>query len=267
MQITDQLNNRLTIIHPPQRIVSLVPSQTELLFDLGLEDQLAGITKFCIHPEHLKRNATVVGGTKNPNLGLIRSLGPDLIVANKEENREEDIRKLAEWFPVYVSDVTDRSTAFGMINQLGAINHKSELAGKIVSEIEESFSQIQPLRDMKAAYLIWNDPVMLAGPDTFIGAMLDECGIENAYKGSEHYPKVSEAELKAMDPDLILLSSEPFPFSEKHLTRYADITPNARVMLVDGESFSWYGSHMIRSAKYLAEFTAGLQIRTNSHLK
>lgn len=267
MQITDQLNNRITIEHPPQRIISLVPSQTELLFDLGLGDRLAGITKFCIHPEHLRKEITVVGGTKNPDIEKIRSLKPDLIIANKEENREEDIRILAEWHPVYVSDVTDRDSAVEMIRHMGTITDRSEQAEQLITEIEDAFSDIRPVSEISAAYLIWNEPMMLAGPGTFIDSILRECGIENAYKGNERYPEVSDTELKAMSPDLMLLSSEPFPFGEKHLARYSSIDPNSKVMLVDGESFSWYGSHMIRSAAYLAEFAASLQKKTNVNLK
>ncbi len=267
MQITDQLNNRLTIENPPQRIISLVPSQTELLFDLGLKDRLAGITKFCIHPEGLRKEINVVGGTKNPDIEKIRDLKPDLIVANKEENREEDIMKLAEWYPVYVSDVTDRSSAVEMIRHLGTVADHTEQAEQIIAEIENAYSHILPVNRTSAAYLIWNEPMMLAGPGTFIDAMLRECGIENAYKGSERYPEVSENDLKAMGPDLILLSSEPFPFSEKHLESYSSIDPKSNVILVDGESFSWYGSHMIRSAAYLTEFTTSLQNKTNVNLK
>ena len=266
MQITDQLNNHLTIDHPPQRIVSLVPSQTELLSDLGLEERIAGVTKFCVHPEDIRRRTPVIGGTKDPDLERIRELQPDLVIANKEENREQDIKTLMSYLPVYISDVTDRDSAFQMILQVGKLTGTAQQAADIRSGIESAFSTIIPSAGLTAIYLIWNEPMMIAGKDTFIDAMLNECGIENAYKGTERYPEISADDIRSMNPDLILLSSEPFPFREKHVEHYVSLNNSSRIILVDGEAFSWYGSRMKNSAAYLSEFTRSLR-NESTHLK
>jgi ABC-type Fe3+-hydroxamate transport system substrate-binding protein len=264
MQITDQLNNQLTIDHPPQRIVSLVPSQTELLYDLGLGKKLAGVTKFCVHPEDIRSRTTVIGGTKDPDLERIQDLKPDLVIANKEENREQDIRTLMTYCPVYVSDVTDRESALQMILHVGKMTYTSEKAIEIISGIESAFKIIIPSEGLTAIYIIWNNPMMLAGEDTFIDAMLKECGIKNAYSGKERYAEITADDVCSMDPDLIMLSSEPFPFSEKHVDIYTALNPRSRVILVDGESFSWYGSRMRTSATYLSEFSSSLKNKSKT---
>lgn len=252
----DQIGRMVVIPKGPQRIVSLVPSQTELLFDLGLNDRVAGITKFCIHPEDWFRNKARVGGTKQLHLDTIESLQPDLIIANKEENNREDIERLEKQFPVWVSDVNDLESAIVMIREIGKITgvESTDLLQKIRSE----FDKIKPTSvNRRVLYLIWKKPYMAAGSDTFVNDMLRRCGLENVVSGLR-YPELTESEIADLKPDLIFLSSEPFPFGPTHMRDLQGFLPNTEVILVDGEMFSWYGSRLKLAAKYLNELTRSI---------
>ena len=254
-------------IQKPTRIVSLVPSQTELLYDLGLNEEVVGITKFCIHPTTWFRNKERVGGTKNVNIEKIKALKPDLILANKEENVKEQLMELAENTVVWVSEISNLKEALEMIETIGIITVKRNEAKEMVHTIDLSFTQIiKPSQKLKAAYMIWRDPYMVAGGDTFIHNMMQYCGLENVFDKVLRYPVVSihckhtvsndELEinlpnsLSANDCDLILLSSEPYPFAQKHIDELQKYLPKALIMLVDGEMFSWYGSRLQYSAAY-----------------
>ncbi|MEL7220655.1 MAG: helical backbone metal receptor [Bacteroidota bacterium] len=251
MKHTDQLGRTITLTNsPPQRIISLVPSQTELLADLGLEEQAVGITKFCVHPVHWRKEKTIIGGTKQLHLDRIRALQPDLIIANQEENDKEQVEVLAESFPVWVSKVVDLESALEMIAQVGTICHKSEAARALVKQIQDRFAQLPEMPKRRAAYLIWRKPYMVSGGDTFIHAMLQKAGFDNVFGEQKRYPEVSIANLQAANPEVILLSSEPFPFKEKHLAELQKHCPQAVIKLVDGELFSWYGSRLLHSASY-----------------
>lgn len=233
------------------RIVSLVPSQTELLVDLGLRDKLVGITKFCVHPAGLKKEVQLIGGTKNAKIDLIRSLNPDLVIGNKEENNQADIEVLQEMFPTWMSDIFNLEDALDMIQKVGAITGTSERASEIISKIQTNFAQLENLKSSSKTvlYLIWKNPYIAAGPNTFIDAMLSTLGFQNAMQ-EERYPEVK---LEALDPDLIFLSSEPYPFKEKHIEELQNQFPNSQVVLVDGEYFSWYGSRLIGAPAYFEE--------------
>lgn len=249
---TDQIGNTLELKKIPKRIVSLVPSQTELLCDLGLENELVGITKFCIHPEHVFRSKKRVGGTKKLDFKAIRELLPDLIIANKEENEESQIRELMKEFPVWVSDIKNMNEAISMISELGKITGREEISQLLVKKISESFSIIQVSKYRSAAYLIWNEPLMSVNGDTFINDMMKRIGFINVFENrGERYPKTDFEELSKLNPEFILLSSEPFPFKEKHRNFFQEKFPMSKVLLVDGEMFSWYGSRLIKSAPYL----------------
>ncbi|MEW6467896.1 MAG: helical backbone metal receptor [Bacteroidota bacterium] len=247
----DQLNREVVLEKKPSRIVSLVPSQTELLHDLGLENEVVGITKFCIHPETWYRSKTRVGGTKKLDLEKIRALQPDLIIGNKEENEEGQVRALMQEYRVWMSDIRTLDEACGMIRSIGSITGREKEADRMVSSIRKGFSDLVPdTRKLRTAYLIWNDPIMVAAKGTFIDDLLSRCGLENVFSASR-YPETSEEELKERAPELILLSSEPFPFKEKHVTRFAQLCPGSKVVLADGEMFSWYGSRLLQAPPYL----------------
>lgn len=237
----------------PKRIVSLVPSQTELLVDLGLEEQLVGITKFCIHPDKTYKSISKVGGTKDFNIEKIRALQPDLIIGNKEENEEKGILALMQEFPVWMSDIKTFEDALQMIDGIGELTGTSSQSQKIRTGIEHNFEALSVSPKNKTiAYLIWKGPYMLAGQDTFIHQMIGKMGLQNAC-AENRYPEYSPEALTALNPDYIFLSSEPYPFKEKHMEEFRSLCPNAKVLIVDGEAFSWYGSRLLQSPDYFRE--------------
>lgn len=239
----------------PQRIISLVPSQTELLADLGVADRLVGITKFCIHPADQLRGKAIVGGTKTLHLDRIHALRPDLIIANKEENTREQIEELQGQYPVHVTDVVTLADALAMIRDVGALVGKEQAAGAMAQQIEQTLgppaSAPGPVSAAPTvAYLIWRKPYMAAGCDTFIHAMLEAAGFRNAFASQPRYPELTPDHLRTAHPDLIFLSSEPYPFREQHIAELQAVCPDARVFGVDGEVFSWYGSRLVRAGDY-----------------
>ncbi len=252
---TDQLGRSVELAQTPKRIVSLVPSQTELLYDLGLEDEVVGITKFCVHPKEWFDNKRRIGGTKNPNIESILALEPDLIIANKEENLEEHIEKLAAKVPVWVSDVTNLDSAVDMIKQVGDLVGKEHEAGQLSTGIQNGFKNIQPKTPLRVAYLIWRNPYMTVGGDTFIGDMLRRCGLVNVFENQKRYPQTLMEEIYSKKTDIILLASEPYPFTQKHINEIQAFLPDIKIQLVDGEMFSWYGSHLLKMPNYCNELT------------
>jgi len=246
---TDQIGRKINTNEIPSRIVSLVPSQTELLFDLGLNDEVVGITKFCIYPEQWYKQKRKIGGTKSPNFDVIKSLSPDLIIGNKEENKEEDIIALEKIAPVWVSNVNSLDDALEMINNLGDLVGRKYKARRIVENIRKEFSNLKWSTPRKVIYFIWKDPYMVAGKNTFIDAMLSAMGWENIITQSR-YPEWKFEILNYEHPDLILLSTEPYPFKEKDLYDFSRKFPKAKVILVNGEYFSWYGSRIMNSPNY-----------------
>lgn len=238
-----------------------MPSQTELLFDLGLDEEVVGITKFCIHPKEKVTQKEKVGGTKNLNIEKIRSLNPTLIIANKEENEKEQVEELAKYFPVWISDVTDLQSALEMIAAVGKMTGKEKEAEALNHKIGEKFSALSaPLRLKKAAYFIWQNPFMVAGNKTFINDMLHRAGFQNCFQNMEgHYPEITAEQLQQANPEVILLSSEPFPFQEKHVEMFSKICPHAKIVLVDGELFSWYGSRLLHAPSYFQKLAESLR--------
>ncbi len=253
---TDMIGREITINYPPKRIVTLVPSQTELLFDLGLEIEVVGITKFCVHPNEWFRNKKRVGGTKTLHLDIIRSLQPDLIIANKEENTKEQVEALAAEFPVWTSDIQTLDQALSMIAQVGDIVGKGPEAATMVKEIRAGFAGLgNILKPKRVAYFIWRNPWMSVGGDTFISDMIETIGWTNVLADKQRYPEVALSELKDKALDTILLSSEPYPFKEVHIEEIRSTLPGVEVMLVDGEMFSWYGSRMGSAVNYFKLLT------------
>ena len=234
------------------RIISLVPSLTELLFDLGLEASIVGRTKFCIHPKDKVRHVAKIGGTKNVNIPTVQSLRPDLIIANKEENTKSDVEALKKICPVHITDISDYHTAINAINEIGELTNTIKRAKTIIDSIESEFEKISQLKIERKSvcYLIWNDPMMTVGNDTFIHDMLERCGLLNVFENETRYPIIDEKILLEKNPDYIFLSSEPFPFKQTHISRYKELCPNSKVILVDEEYYSWYGSRMISATAY-----------------
>lgn len=245
----DQMNRRIEIPKQPQRIISLVPSQTELLVDLGLEDRIVGVTKFCVHPKGLKKQKTIIGGTKNFHLDKIDALQPDLIIGNKEENYQEGIALLEKKYPVWMSDIYTLDDALEMMQGIGEITGTTVQADNLIHEISQDMAALNLQNKGTAVYLIWKDPIMAVGPNTFIHDMLGRAGFTNLVK-EPRYPEISLEELKSLSPDFLLLSSEPFPFKQKHIDEFAAHLPQTYVQLLDGEMFSWYGSRL----RYFKEY-------------
>jgi ABC-type Fe3+-hydroxamate transport system substrate-binding protein len=239
--------------HIPKRIVSLVPSQTELLFDLGLDEETVGITKFCVHPEEWFRSKTRVGGTKTINIDKIAALQPDLIIANKEENVKEQIEALNAIAPVWISDIHNLEGALNMIQTIGKLTDRYEKAEIIAKLIQHRFDNLNlsARKRLNALYLIWRKPWMSIGSDTFIHHIMDRAGLENACKDLVRYPELTNKEIVKLNPELVLLSSEPYPFKEKHIDELQQLLPDAKIMLTDGEMFSWYGSRLLHAPAYL----------------
>lgn len=264
MIFTDQLNRTINLsVWPPQRIVSLVPSQTELLAELGLENEVVGITKFCVHPRNWFESKPRVGGTKTLNFAKIAALKPDLIIGNKEENERAQIEQLAKQYPVWMSDVATLGDAYDMIQRVGELVGKADEAKKLIEKIQTSFavqSQTSNVQRHKVAYFIWRKPWMVAGRGTFIDEMLRVAGFENVFSHKSRYPEITFEELEKAGPEVILLSSEPYPFSEKHCAAFREVCPVATIQLVDGEMFSWYGSRLLHAAAYFRKLYRLLQL-------
>ena len=245
----------LVFEHLPKRIISLVPSQTELLCDLGLEGDIVGITKFCVHPLHLKASKTIVGGTKKVKIEKIKQLQPDIIIANKEENTLEIVLALSSICPVLVTDIATIEANLQMIADFGQLFQKQADARKWITKINVAYGDFQefikekPLR--KSAYFIWANPYMVVGKGTFINELLTLNRFENCFENKGRYPEIQLEELLEQPQlNLILLSSEPYPFKEEDALEIKKFTNSAQLIFVDGEFFSWYGSRILSAFEY-----------------
>lgn len=228
-----------------------MPSQTELLSYFKLDKEVTGITKFCVHPAGWFKNKIRVGGTKNINIDLIKKLQPDLIIANKEENVKKQVEELAKDFTVWVTDVNTLQDALLMIKDIGELTHKAKEADTLVTLIKKKFSQIQkPDKKISAAYLIWQKPYITAGGGTFINDMMKHCGLQNIFEYKIRYPQITLKELYIANCQLILLSSEPYPFRQKHIDELKQQLPGKKIILADGEMFSWYGNRLMHAPNY-----------------
>ncbi|WP_370897178.1 ABC transporter substrate-binding protein [Chryseobacterium gossypii] len=243
------------------KVISLVPSITEALFDLGLtEKEIIGRTKFCIHPEDKIRQVPVIGGTKNLNIEKIKSLKPDLILANKEENVREQVEALMEDFKVMVTHVETVEDNYYLLKNLGKIFNREDKAQAYNLKIYEVLAQAKIKSQIKAVYLIWKKPYMTVGSDTFIHHILTEIGFRNSFGHTSRYPEITVEDLA--DTDIIMLSSEPFPFKEKHIEKLKAFYPEKQIIIVDGEAFSWYGTHIAKCGDYFKNFLSGIHSGT-----
>jgi len=256
MNLTDQLGTIHNFESTPKRIISLVPSQTELLYDLGLEESIIGITKFCVHPIHFKQTKTIVGGTKNVKLNVIKKVQPDIIIANKEENTKEMVDELRKICPVWVTDIVTIEESLKMISDFGQLFNKRTEAQKWTDKINFAYRDfkifVADKSLQKAAYFIWANPYMVVGNNTFINEMLKLNNFHNIYENrAERYPEIIIQKMRIQgDPDLVLLSSEPFPFKDEHAFELGRFSHHAKTVFVDGEMFSWYGSRILKAFDY-----------------
>lgn len=234
------------------RIVSLVPSQTELLVDLGLEDLIVGVTKFCLHPKNIKKDKIIVGGTKTIHFDKIVALKPTHILCNKEENTKEIVENCEKIANTHVSDIYNIKDTLNLIALYGNFFSKEKEAIKLsakIKNLQKDFNVfIKEKPKLKVAYFIWKDPWMVAGNTTFINYLLEVNKFDNAYKNLSRYPEIELQSLKNVD--LVLLSSEPFPFKEKHINEVKSYAKKAKVLLINGEYFSWYGSRLLKAFSY-----------------
>jgi ABC-type Fe3+-hydroxamate transport system substrate-binding protein len=239
------------------RIISLVPSLTEFLFDIGLEKQVVGITKFCVHPKEWFQSKDRIGGTKNINIEKIKSLLPSIVIASKEENVKDQVEALQQFTTVVLTDISTFDNACGTLLKLAEVLGKAEKGKEIVHQIQQSFRQ--PADTLQSSlYFIWRDPYYAAGADTFITSMMKLAGFENLIV-ADRYPEVSIEQIQKLNPEYVLLSSEPYPFKQKHIDELQHFLPNTKIVLVDGEYFSWYGSRMLGAKKYFEQLQKQLQ--------
>lgn len=257
---TDHLGRSVVLEAVPERIISLCPSQTETLFALGAASQVAGRTRWCIEPQGLVDQVPAVGGTKKFNVSRAAGLYPDLFLCEKEENTPEMVAQAEQLAPVYVTDVRDIPSALQMIRDVGELVGCQEAAIQLVAEIERGFNALPSLqRPLRVAYLIWKDPWMVAGADTFIDAMMTKLGLVNVFaQYPGRYPEVSLSQLQDAAPDLVLLSSEPFSFGQEHVQALKSQLVHAGVEWVDGQWFSWYGARLIPTLKALPVWLDGI---------
>lgn len=263
LHVTDAREITHTFSSAPRRIISLVPSLTELLADLGLKRQVVGLTRFCVRPENWKQEKQIVGGTKQVNHERIERLGPDLIIANREENTKAMVERLDALAPVFVTDIATLDEALATIRTLGRITGRPGRAAEVAEEVGARFAALPSFLPFRAAYMIWRRPYMTAGGDTFINELLTRAGFENAFADRARYPEITLEELDAADLDVLLLSSEPFPFQEKHMPEFEKALPGLPIHLVDGQLFSWYGSRLLHAPAYFRALRAEMRQPAN----
>ena len=259
--VCDQLGRKVVVPSSPRRIISLVPSLSEYLVNVGAAERLVGVTRYCNRPPDILKSRVSVGGTKKFDFEAIRALKPDLIIANKEENYQSGIDALASEFPVWVSDINTLDEALSALSEIADLAGCSAAAEALLARIRDSFARFpQPQGERtKVCYLIWRKPWMTVGSDNFISDMLNRAGLENVFAAHpDRYPAVSIEDIEAAEPDVILLSSEPFPFAESHADEVRALLPRSEVMLVDAEPFSWYGSRLLHSVSAFASLRCRL---------
>lgn len=244
------MGREVKISLPINKIVSLVPSQTELLFDLGLGNKIVGRTKFCIHPKKEVEKVKIVGGTKTFHIDQIKKLQPDLIIGSKEENQKELIQSLEKDFPIWLSNIITLPDAIAMINSLSELLEVKEKGDHINDTISKRFSEIPKFNGKSVLYLIWSKPYMGVGNSTFINSLLENIGLKNVLSSYDRYPQLTDNQIVDLNPEYIFLSSEPFPFKTKHEILLKEILPDSRIIHVNGEMFSWYGSRLLQAPGY-----------------
>jgi ABC-type Fe3+-hydroxamate transport system substrate-binding protein len=244
---------------PARRIVSLVPSTTELLCALGLADALVGVTVYCVEPRDVVRTKTRVGGEKDPDLAAIRALAPDLVVANIEENTREDVEALrAAGIRVWLTYPRSVAESLAMIRELGEVTGAVTGARALLDDLEPLYADVRARlagrRPTPVFYPIWREPWMTIGGDTYIHDLLATCGGANVFADRDRYPTITLDEMAARAPEVVLLPDEPFRFRRAHLRDF-DPYPglpavrDGRLHLVDGKPFSWHGPRLAEALR------------------
>lgn len=251
MIVTDQMDRNIRLGLPLTKIVSLVPSHTELFIDLGLNTLVKGRTKFCIHPQNSISDIPTIGGTKTIKHETIYKIEPDLIFANKEENNKNEVEQLSKLFPVWVSDISSLQDSFDMIEAVGELFDQYDVASNIIAKSKNKLDNLKIKTNQTAVYLIWRKPYMTVGSDTYIHNMMEHLGYDNLFKDYTRYPEITIQDIRNVQPDVVLLSSEPYPFSHLHKNELKEALPDSTIELVDGEVFSWYGSRILHKNSIL----------------
>lgn len=255
--ITDHTGRQVNISIAPKRIITICPAITETLFELGLENEIVGRTKYCIFPEGIVENVPIVGGTKEVNVEKIRALQPDLILAEKEENTVEIVQALEKIAPVFVLEVQSIQDSYRFIKTLGKLTNKESVSEKLIDSCKAVFPSSRK-QVKNAAYVIWRKPYMVVGGTTYINDVLHTLGLHNPFaKENSRYPAVTPEDLASANIDVLFLASEPFPYKEKHIAEFQAFLPNTQIVLVEGEMF-WYGARMELAGPYLEKLTTNL---------
>jgi len=264
----DALTDAIGVQHPPAqdraRIVSLVPSITELLFHLGLGGQVVGRTSFCIHPREALAPVPRVGGTKKPRIDKLRELRPSHVIVNVDENRKQDVDVIAEFTPhIIVTHPLVPDDNLALYRLLGGIFAKQGAARRLCGEFQRARDALvnaaATLPPQRVLYLIWHDPWMTISRDTYISRMLALANWETAGHDPEtRYPEVRPDGQLLADTDIVLFSSEPFPFKPAHVQELRGLTGDAGTAcaFIDGEMTSWYGSRAVEGLRYMREFAS-----------
>lgn len=252
MQVSDALGRTIELAAPPQRIISLVPSMTEWLFSVGAGERVVGITDYCIEPAAAIAHLPRLRGTKNPDRAAILSLHPDLVIAEQEENRERDVLALAAaGVNVYVTAIRSVADVAAQLAALAAVLGVTEAATPMLAAIQAALTDPPP-PTRRVLALIWRDPWMAVGNDTYAGDLLRlSGGINVAAALPGRYPRAPLAELLALDPDIILLPSEPYPFSDRDLPAFASVAERCQIAFCDGMALTWPGP---RTSAAIASF-------------
>lgn len=248
--VTDHLGREVNYAFPPKRIVSFAPAITETMYRLNLDKEVVGRTGFCIHPKGRVEHAKKVGGTKQVKIDRVHELQPDLIIVEKEENTKEMVEQLEKHYPVYCFEVQTVDDAYRMILDLGDITDRRQEAAQLESDIKSAFQELPNIVGTRVAYVIWKNPYMVAGGDTYINSLLQKIGFTNAFETFEgRYPAVTEEDFQQANLDYIFLATEPYPYREKHLGTFQAMMPLTKPDLIDGEMF-WYGGRMLDAVAY-----------------
>lgn len=267
-RLVDASGATLELERPPRRIVSLIPSTTETLCALGLADALVGVTAYCREPADVLRTKARVGGEKDPDLGRIRALEPDLVIANVEENRREHVEALRAFgIPIWVTYPRTVAEAIQMIRELGEVTGTDARAAELADELEALYREVAAKTSarppLRVFYAIWRNPYMTIGPDTYIHDVLRVCGAANVFGDrAERYPTVTLEEVAARRPETIVLPDEPFRFRPAHVKDfepYPDVPAvrEGRILLVDGKPFSWHGSRLAEALRTIPALFGG----------
>ncbi len=256
MQLIDPCGRIVTIHHPAQRVISLVPSLTETLYGLGAGQQVVGVSNFCTHPPESVKNVPKVGGQKNPDFSKITELQPDLLLLNREENRKEDCERLSAHFPVYVSDVRRVTDVPEMIRDIGRLTDRGSaaevLAGKIEQAVIHTALDHIPKHCIRVVTLIWHSPLMTANGDTYLSDWLRRAGAANVFQdAAERYPKVTIEQIVEMRPEVIFFPSEPHQWTDEEIKstmkKIETSGWTAEPVVIDGAAITWYGTRTLTS--------------------